>query len=120
MVCTATEGDDRITPKIDALVGCHLLFCLAIGGPAAAKAVASHIHPIKAQPATIDDVLEKVRVMLTGSPPPWLRKVLQAAGQHDAYLLENVINGRRLRLDRVNMAARHADRQPAALAAQGT
>jgi len=75
-----TDGDDRITPKVDALAGCHLLFCLAIGGPAAAKAVASRIHPIKAPPASIDDVLEKVRAMLTGSPPPWLRKVLQAAG----------------------------------------
>ena len=74
------DGDDRITPKVDALAGCHLLFCLAIGGPAAAKAVASRIHPIKAQAATIDEVLEKVRVMLTGTPPPWLRKVLQAAG----------------------------------------
>lgn len=75
-----SDGDDRITPKVDALAGCHLLFCLAIGGPAAAKAVAQRIHPIKAQPATIDEVLEKVRVMLTGAPPPWLRKVLQAAG----------------------------------------
>jgi nitrogen fixation protein NifX len=75
-----TDGDDRITPKVDALTGCHLLFCLAIGGPAAAKAVASRIHPIKAQAATIDEVLEKVRVMLTGTPPPWLRKVLQVAG----------------------------------------
>lgn len=75
-----TDGDDRITPKVDALTGCHLLFCLAIGGPAAAKAVAQRIHPIKAQQAPIDDVLEKVRAMLTGSPPPWLRKVLQTAG----------------------------------------
>lgn len=74
------DGDDRITPKVEALAGCHLLFCLAIGGPAAAKAVASRIHPIKARPATIEDVLEKVRAMLTGSPPPWLRKVLEAAG----------------------------------------
>ena len=28
-----TDGDDRIGPKVDALEGCHLLFCLAIGGP---------------------------------------------------------------------------------------
>ena len=75
-----TDGDDRIGPKVEALAGCHLLFCLAIGGPAAAKAVASRIHPIKAQPAAIDDVLEKVRAMLIGSPPPWLRKVLESAG----------------------------------------
>jgi len=75
-----TEGDDRITPKVDALAGCHLLFCLAIGGPAAAKVVASRIHPIKAPVTGMEDLLEKVRQMLTGSPPPWLRKVLQTAG----------------------------------------
>lgn len=77
----ANDGDDRITPKVEALKGCHLLFCLAIGGPSAAKVVAAKIHPIKmpqAQP--LDEVLERTRVMLNGAPPPWLRKVLAEAG----------------------------------------
>ncbi len=77
----AKEGEDRITPKVEALKGCHLLFCLAIGGPSAAKVVAAKIHPIKlpqAQP--LDAVLERTRVMLNGAPPPWLRKVLAQAG----------------------------------------
>lgn len=77
----AAEGDDRIRPKIEALKGCHLLFCLAIGGPSAAKAVAANIHPIKvptAQP--VEAVLERTRAMLSGNPPPWLRKVLANAG----------------------------------------
>ena len=77
----APDGDDRITPKIEALKGCHLLFCLAIGGPSAAKAVAAQIHPIKTpalQP--IEAVLEKTRLMLAGTPPPWLRKVIAGAG----------------------------------------
>ncbi|NLH83154.1 MAG: nitrogen fixation protein NifX [Phyllobacteriaceae bacterium] len=76
-----TDGDDRITPKVDALTGCHLLFCLAIGGPSAAKVVAAKIHPIKVQaPSPIDEVLERTRTMLNGAPPPWLRKVLAEAG----------------------------------------
>ena len=29
--------DDKITPKVEALTGCALLFVLAIGGPSAAK-----------------------------------------------------------------------------------
>jgi nitrogen fixation protein NifX len=77
----AHDGDDRITPKVQALKGCHLLFCLAIGGPSAAKVVAAKIHPIKmlqAQP--LDAVLERTRIMLNGAPPPWLRKVLSEAG----------------------------------------
>ena len=65
----APEGDDRITPKIEALKGCHLLFCLAIGGPSAAKAVAAKIHPIKV-PAVqpLEAVLERTRAMLAGTP----------------------------------------------------
>lgn len=75
------DGDDRIAPKVAALAGCHLLFCLAIGGPSAAKVVAARIHPIKVAQATpLDEVLERTRAMLAGSPPPWLRKVLQQAG----------------------------------------
>jgi nitrogen fixation protein NifX len=77
----AHHGEDRITPKIEALRGCHLLFCLAIGGPSAVKAVAAKIHPIKipaVQP--LEAVLERTRAMLAGTPPPWLRKVLAGAG----------------------------------------
>ena len=48
------EGEDRITPKVAALAGCHLLFCLAIGGPSAAKVVAARIHPIKTPQAVAD------------------------------------------------------------------
>ncbi|MER8797036.1 nitrogen fixation protein NifX [Mesorhizobium sp. M0984] len=76
-----TEGDDRITPKVEALKGCHLLFCLAIGGPSAAKVVSAKIHPIKVpQPQTIQEVLLRTQMMLRTCPPPWLRKVLAQAG----------------------------------------
>lgn len=71
------DGDDRITPKVSALEGCKLLFVRAIGGPAAAKVVTAGIHPIK-MPAdmSFEALLAKVRDMLSGSPPPWLRKII--------------------------------------------
>ncbi|WP_018097449.1 nitrogen fixation protein NifX [Sinorhizobium meliloti] len=76
-----TEGDDRITPKVEALNGCHLLFCLAIGGPSAAKVISAKIHPIKVpQSQSIEDVLSRTQTMLKTAPPPWLRKVLTEAG----------------------------------------
>lgn len=76
-----TEGDDRITPKVEALKGCHLLFCLAIGGPSAAKVVSAKIHPIKVpHPQSIQEVLLRTQMMLRTCPPPWLRKVLAQAG----------------------------------------
>lgn len=71
------DQDDKITPKIDALSGCALLFALAIGGPSAAKVVKAGIHPIKRKdPQPITEVLEEVQVMLAGTPPPFLRKIL--------------------------------------------
>jgi nitrogen fixation protein NifX len=71
---------DRIGPKVAALKGADLLFCLAIGGPAAAKVIASRIHPIKlSEPESIQSVIARVQGFLTASdPPPWMRKVLLA------------------------------------------
>lgn len=76
----ANDGDDRLAPKVEALKGCALLFVAAIGGPAAARVVGANIHPIKLpQPETIAEVIGRVQTMLSGNPPPWLRKVLRAA-----------------------------------------
>lgn len=69
--------DDKITPKVEALTGCSILFALAIGGPSAAKVVKAGIHPIKRKaPEPIPEVLEQVQTMLQGTPPPFLRKIL--------------------------------------------
>lgn len=69
--------DDKITPKVEALTGCALLFVLAIGGPAAAKVVRAGIHPVKVKDREpITDVIERVQTMLKGTPPPFLRKIL--------------------------------------------
>jgi nitrogen fixation protein NifX len=73
----AKDGDDKIGPKVDALSGCHLLFVMAIGGPAAARVVGAHIHPVKLpKPEAIDSIIHRVQTMMTGNPPPWLRKVM--------------------------------------------
>jgi nitrogen fixation protein NifX len=83
----ADPHDDRITPRVQAIEGCALVFVLAIGGPAAAQVVKHKIHPIKVQqPEPISQVLERVQTMLKGTPPPWLRKVIGGAvssnGEH--------------------------------------
>ncbi|MEO1677792.1 MAG: nitrogen fixation protein NifX [Pseudomonadota bacterium] len=71
------DQDDKITPKVEALSGCALLFALAIGGPSAAKVVKAGIHPIKRKTAEpIKDVLAQTQEMLKGTPPPFLRKIL--------------------------------------------
>ena len=83
-----SEGD-RIGHKVEALAGCSLLFVLAIGGPAAARVVGARIHPVKLPaPEPIDTVISRVRGMLAGTPPPWLRKAMKALAPRSMNFLE--------------------------------
>jgi nitrogen fixation protein NifX len=72
------DGDeDKLAPKLEAIRGCAILYVAAIGGSGAARVIAQGIHPIKVQqPEPILELLEKLRQVLQGTPPPWLRKVL--------------------------------------------
>lgn len=73
------DGDeDKLTPKVEAVKDCAILYVAAIGGSAAARIVAAKVHPIKVGDApAITDLLDKLREVLQGVPPPWLRKALQ-------------------------------------------
>ncbi|MBK8210605.1 MAG: nitrogen fixation protein NifX [Rhodospirillales bacterium] len=86
----ADEGHDRLSARVEALQGCALLFVLAIGGPAAARVVGNKIHPVKLpRPEPIGDILERIRIMLNGTPPPWLRKALKSATPDQDFLDED-------------------------------
>ncbi|AUH02415.1 NifB/NifX family molybdenum-iron cluster-binding protein [Pectobacteriaceae bacterium CE70] len=68
------EGNDV---RADLLKDCHLLFCEAIGGPAAARIIRHNIHPVKVTPGTsISSQREMLQTMLAGDLPPWLAKRL--------------------------------------------
>ncbi|OIQ72600.1 dinitrogenase iron-molybdenum cofactor [mine drainage metagenome] len=70
-------NEDKLAPKLDVIKDCALLYVAAIGGSAAARVVANKIHPVKVTgPEPIEDLLEKLKDVLNGTPPPWLRKVL--------------------------------------------
>jgi nitrogen fixation protein NifX len=70
-------SEDKLTPKLDAIKDCAILYVAAIGGSGAARVVASKIHPIKVnEPEAIDTILDKLQVVLAGTPPPWLRKAM--------------------------------------------
>ncbi len=76
------DGDeDKLTPKLEAIQDCAIVYVAAIGGSAAARVVAMKIHPIKVpQPESIASILDKLQVVLQGTPPPWLRKALAKDG----------------------------------------
>ena len=74
----AEDGDeDKLSPKLAAIGDCAIVYVGAIGGSAAARVVASRIHPVKVpEPQPISDILERLVQVLRGTPPPWLRKAL--------------------------------------------
>ncbi len=72
-------NEDKLVPKVKALEGCTLVYVSAIGGSAAARLIRKQITPIKAQSdlEEIANLLQQLVTTLQGTPPPWLRKVLQ-------------------------------------------
>jgi len=83
----AEDGnEDKLAPKLAAIKDCAIVYVAAIGGSAAARVVATKIHPIKvAQAEPIAELLDKMQAVLKGTPPPWLRKALlkDQAPTHD-------------------------------------
>jgi nitrogen fixation protein NifX len=76
------DGDeDKLAPKLEAIKDCAIVYVAAIGGSGAARVVAMKIHPIKVPaPESIAGILDKLQVVLQGTPPPWLRKALAKDG----------------------------------------
>lgn len=75
----AEDGnEDKLAPKLEAIKDCAILYVAAIGGSGAARVIAYKIHPIKVnEPEAIEDILNKLQVVLRDAPPPWLRKALR-------------------------------------------
>ncbi|MHB1643761.1 MAG: nitrogen fixation protein NifX [Acidithiobacillus sp.] len=79
----AEDGnEDKLAPKLEAIKDCAILYVAAIGGSGAARVVAMKIHPIKVnEPESINEILDKLQVVLQGTPPPWLRKVMNKGAE---------------------------------------
>ncbi len=84
-------NEDKITPKLDAIVDCTIVYVVAIGGSAAARLIKKGVTPVKArsEEEKIADLLTKLVETLKGNPPPWLRKALQQKSTNFADEVEN-------------------------------
>jgi nitrogen fixation protein NifX len=80
------EGqEDRVLARADLLANCVVVYTAQIGGPAAAKLVSRHIHPLKTAPDTpVAELVERFQDVLRGTPPPWLRKAMAASAPSPA------------------------------------
>lgn len=77
-------NEDKLTPKIDAIKDCAILYVAAIGGSAAARVVANKVHPVKMnEPVAITELLGKLQEVLKGAPPPWLRKAMNKGAERE-------------------------------------
>ena len=74
----AGDEEDRTTARANAIAGCTIVYSTQIGGPAAAKLIARHIHPLKTQTEIpISTAIARLQEVLRGTPPPWLRRALR-------------------------------------------
>jgi hypothetical protein len=77
---SAVEADfaeDRNSFRVDLIKDCHLLYVVSVSGPAAAKIIRADIYPMKKiEGGAASDVLCELQLMMNGSQPPWLAKIL--------------------------------------------
>jgi nitrogen fixation protein NifX len=71
------EVDDKNVFRAELIQDCQVLYIASVGGPAAAKIVKLSIHPMKLSGIeAIADIIGQLQTVISGTPPPWLAKVM--------------------------------------------
>lgn len=71
-------NDDKLAAKIEALIDCHLIYSVAIGGPAAARLSRAKIQPMVVRDDnSVESILKQLTDVVKGPTPPWLRKIMK-------------------------------------------
>ena len=72
------DEDSKIQTRLDAVADCAIVHVARIGGTAAARVIAAKIHPVKVPETTeVSELVARLQAVVSGNPPPWLRKVLR-------------------------------------------
>jgi nitrogen fixation protein NifX len=70
-------GGDRITPRVEAVKGCAVIFTKGLSDVAAVKLRDIGVFPVKMEAGRdIDECIAYLQRMMNGQPPLWLRKAL--------------------------------------------
>ena len=81
----ASNEDDKIAVRAEALKDCTIVCAKEINGPAAAKLVSRHIHPMKTgYRVAVGTIIDQLQDVLRCSPAPWIRKAHYADNFHTA------------------------------------
>jgi nitrogen fixation protein NifX len=71
------DSDDKNRYRAELIKDCQVIYMASVGGPAAAKIVKLGIHPMKLSGGeTIADIISQLQTVISGTPPPWLAKVM--------------------------------------------
>ncbi len=75
----AVEEEHKLESRLRAVGDCSMIYVASIGATAAVRVVNARIHPVKVKETEeVADLLRRLREVLAGTPPPWLRKLLLA------------------------------------------
>ena len=92
MMDTENQGGsgDRITPRVEAVRGCHVIFTKGLSDLAAVKLHDAKVFPVKMeQGKDVDEVIGALQKMMNSPRPPlWLRKALGYGTKNSEYLLD--------------------------------
>lgn len=67
--------DDRIDRRIEAMAGCAMVCAREINGPATARLVSRHVHPLRIRAETsVETIIQRLQKVLQDNPAPWLLK----------------------------------------------
>ncbi|MBD2440913.1 nitrogen fixation protein NifX [Nostoc sp. FACHB-110] len=78
--------EDKITPKMEAIIDCKILYVKAIGKPAGNKLIKQGMTIVRAQEYdTVPDILHMLVKSLNSDAPPMLRKALLQENHELAY-----------------------------------
>ncbi len=78
------DEEDKIRSRVEAVRDCAMVYVASIGGTAAARVLNARVHPVKVRETEeIAALLDRLRQVLAGTPPPWLRKLVRR-GESDA------------------------------------
>jgi nitrogen fixation protein NifX len=76
----AELSNDKNRFRVNLIKDCHVLYVVAIGGPAAAKVTQAYIYPMKKEEGgSAREVVRELQQAIATSPPPWLAKILGVA-----------------------------------------
>lgn len=76
----ADATHDKNSERVKLIEDCCVMYCVSIGGPAAAKVIRARIHIVPTPSGgPAPEVLANLQKTMVSAPPPWLAKLLGVA-----------------------------------------